>query len=114
MPPAVDDWEVPRSRVQFLEEIGSGEYGKVHKAIVTGKLREFKVKTMVAVKVNSSEIAISDLKEFLAEADIMKRLSNPHHPNVRLIYFDRAHQINLITQSKSISGCSTTRGLHSI
>lgn len=57
--------------------------GTVYKGIVTGQLREFSGKTMVAVKQSKAEISLSDIKDFFLEADIMKKFSNPHHRNVR-------------------------------
>ena len=56
--------------------------GTVNKAVVTGNIREFSGKTVVAIKQSKAEIALSDIKDFFLEADIMKKFSNPHHRNV--------------------------------
>ena len=49
---------------------------------MTGGIREFTGKVLVAVKMSKGEIALSDLKDFLLEADIMKSFSKPPHRNV--------------------------------
>ena len=58
--------------------------GIINKAVVTGKLREFNNKTVVAVKMGKSDVGIEDIRAMLAEADLMKKFSDPPHRNVRL------------------------------
>ena len=82
MAPPVDAWEVARSRVTMKEILGTGEFGDVHKGSVTGKLKEFEGRTTVAIKTIKSGVSLIEIKDFLAEADILKRFSDPHHPNV--------------------------------
>lgn len=36
LPPAADEWEIPRSRLTVKEAIGEGQYGKVFIGVVTG------------------------------------------------------------------------------
>ena len=81
--PPVDHWEVARSRVTMKENLGTGEFGDVHKGSVTGKLREFEGRTTVAIKTIKSDVSMIEIKDFLAEADLLKKFSDPHHPNVR-------------------------------
>lgn len=64
------------------EEIGSGHFGTVFKGIVTGGIRDLPGRAIVAVKQCTAEISLLDIKDFLKEADLMKKFSDPHHPNV--------------------------------
>ena len=83
IPPPQDEWEVPRSRVLFKEEIGAGQYGRVFKGVVTGGIREFSNRVTVALKQSHLEISLTDVKAFFSEVEVMKKFSNPHHRNVR-------------------------------
>jgi hypothetical protein len=60
--------------------------GIIYKAIVTGKLREFNNRTVVAVKISKSDVGIEDIRGMLAEADLMKKFSDPPHRNVQLFF----------------------------
>jgi hypothetical protein len=54
----------------------------IYKGVVTGPLREFNDKTVVAIKMSKSAIVIDDIRALLAEADLMKKFSDPPHRNV--------------------------------
>jgi hypothetical protein len=47
-----------------------------------GNIRDVPAKTLVAVKQSRGEISLSDIRDFFAEIDVMKRFSKPHHDNV--------------------------------
>ena len=82
LPPPADSWEVPVTRVALNDEIGTGQYGKVYKGVVTGGLRELGNRVTVAVKQSHSELVVDDIRAFFAEVSVMKQFSDPHHPNV--------------------------------
>jgi hypothetical protein len=83
LPPAADEWEVPRAKLTIKEAIGEGQYGKVFVGVVTGGIREFPNRVTVAVKQSRLQISLADIKDFFAEVEIMKKFSKPHHRNVR-------------------------------
>ncbi|XP_055357949.1 tyrosine-protein kinase Abl-like isoform X2 [Paramacrobiotus metropolitanus] len=65
-----DEWEIPRAEIAMRHKLGAGQYGEVYEAIW---------------KKNSSRIAVKtlredtmQLKEFLAEATIMKEMRHPN------------------------------------
>jgi len=64
------------------DPIGEGQYGKIFVGVVTGGLRDLGNRVMVAVKQSRMEISLADIKDFFAEAEVMKKFSNPYHPNV--------------------------------
>jgi hypothetical protein len=80
--PPADEWEVPVSRVALNDELGTGQYGKVFKAVVTGGLRDLGNRVVAAVKQSHSELVVDDIRAFFAESNVMKQFSAPHHPNV--------------------------------
>ncbi len=82
LPPPADEWEVPRSRLTLGDKLGEGQFGQVFVGTVVGGLREFSGRVTVAAKQSRLEISLADIKDYFAEASMMKRFSHPHHPNV--------------------------------
>ncbi|XP_048062130.1 tyrosine-protein kinase SRK2 [Megalobrama amblycephala] len=64
----VDQWEIPRSSVKLLKKLGAGQFGEVYEGIWNGR-------TAVAVK--TLKPGTMDPKDFLREAQIMKKLRHP-------------------------------------
>nr|UTM63729.1 Insulin-like receptor [Riptortus pedestris] len=71
-----DDWEVARSRVELLGEIGQGSFGMVYE----GRLysTDGSAEQLCAVKTVNVQAADRDRIEFLNEASVMKAF-NTHH-----------------------------------
>ncbi|XP_052443187.1 tyrosine-protein kinase SRK2 [Carassius gibelio] len=61
----VDQWEIPRSSLKLLKKLGAGQFGEVFEGIWNGS-------TAVAVK--TLKPGTMDPKDFLREAQIMKKL----------------------------------------
>eukprot|EP00049_Salpingoeca_infusionum_P023496 m.12484 g.12484 ORF g.12484 m.12484 type:complete len:600 (+) comp5829_c0_seq1:319-2118(+) len=64
-----DKWEVPRESIELKKELGAGQYGEVYFGIWNGQ-------TEVAVKTLKSDATKPE--EFLAEAQLMKKLEHPN------------------------------------
>ncbi|XP_051952245.1 tyrosine-protein kinase SRK2 [Xyrauchen texanus] len=64
----VDQWEIPRTSVKLLRKLGAGQFGEVFEGIWNDT-------TAVAVK--TLKPGTMDAKDFLQEAQIMKRLRHP-------------------------------------
>ncbi|XP_051501475.1 tyrosine-protein kinase SRK2 [Myxocyprinus asiaticus] len=64
----VDQWEIPRTSVKLLKKLGAGQFGEVFEGIWNDT-------TAVAVK--TLKPGTMDAKDFLREAQIMKRLRHP-------------------------------------
>ncbi|KAI7799925.1 tyrosine-protein kinase SRK2 [Triplophysa rosa] len=64
----VDQWEIPRTSVKLLKKLGAGQFGEVFEGIWNDT-------TAVAVK--TLKHGTMDPKDFLREAQIMKRLRHP-------------------------------------
>lgn len=64
-----DPWEIDRNRLKLLHEIGRGQFGQVYEGLFDGKTR-VAIKTL---KKNSM-----DPQDFLAEAQIMKKMKHAH------------------------------------
>ncbi|XP_077076364.1 tyrosine-protein kinase FRK [Siphateles boraxobius] len=64
----VDHWEIPRSSLQLLKKLGAGQFGEVFEGIWNDT-------TAVAVK--TLKPGTMDPKDFLREAQMMKRLRHP-------------------------------------
>ena len=77
--PEKDDWHVQRNDIQLHKTIGSGAFGTVYSGYLT---TEGGSKQLVAVKSCDSEDSL-DLREFVQEANLMKKISKPGHKNVR-------------------------------
>ncbi|KAK2883755.1 hypothetical protein QQF64_016518 [Cirrhinus molitorella] len=61
----VDHWEIPRSSLKLLTKLGAGQFGEVYKGLWNDR-------TTVAVK--TLKPGTMDTKDFLREAQIMKKL----------------------------------------
>eukprot|EP00038_Savillea_parva_P003430 m.125676 g.125676 ORF g.125676 m.125676 type:complete len:682 (-) comp11174_c0_seq2:1096-3141(-) len=59
-----DEWEIERSRIKVIKNIGAGEFGEVQYAVMDGKVE-------VAVKTAKKQV-----RAFLAEAGKMKKLKH--------------------------------------
>uniref|UniRef100_UPI00358F8356 tyrosine-protein kinase Src42A-like isoform X1 n=2 Tax=Myxine glutinosa TaxID=7769 RepID=UPI00358F8356 len=70
----VDQWEVERTSVSLLRQLGAGQFGEVYEGLWNNT-------TPVAVKTLKS--GAMDPQEFLAEAHIMKKFT---HPNLIQLY----------------------------
>lgn len=64
-----DHWEIDRNELTFLNKLGSGQFGQVFEGRWNGK-------TPVAIK--TLKEGSMDPKDFLTEAQVMKKLSHPH------------------------------------
>uniref|UniRef100_A0A8C1KT03 Tyrosine-protein kinase n=1 Tax=Cyprinus carpio TaxID=7962 RepID=A0A8C1KT03_CYPCA len=64
----VDQWEIPRSSLKLLKKLGAGQFGEVYEGIWNDS-------TAVAVK--TLKPGSMDTKDFLREAQIMKKLRHP-------------------------------------
>lgn len=62
-----DTWEIQRSELTFEKEIGSGQFGAVHRGMWRGS-------TPVAIKVVKEDCVSYD--EFLSEANVMKKMQH--------------------------------------
>lgn len=67
----VDNWEVPREKVQILRELGMGNFGMVYR----GRLND---EVYVAIKTISNGCSQREKNEFLNEASVMKNFSTFH------------------------------------
>jgi hypothetical protein len=83
--PPPDEWEVDRSRLRVRGLIGSGKFSHVHLAEAIGDFAyQDGELTLVALKECADMTTSDDIKAFMDEAEKMKVLSQPSHPNVRL------------------------------
>lgn len=64
-----DYWEIDRNRLTLKKEIGRGQFGQVYEGLFDGKMR-------VAIKTLKKDSM--DPNEFLAEAQIMKKMRHKH------------------------------------
>jgi len=64
-----DKWEIDRKCLTLLNELGRGQFGQVFQGLYNGKTR-------VAIK--TLRKGSMDPKDFLAEAQIMKKMSHPN------------------------------------
>ncbi|XP_074000153.1 insulin-like receptor isoform X2 [Rhodnius prolixus] len=71
-----DDWEVARTRVELIREIGQGSFGMVYEGLL--KSTESGSDRPCAVKTVNVQAADRDRIEFLNEASVMKAF-NTHH-----------------------------------
>lgn len=60
-----DNWEIPRSSLKFERQLGQGQFGKVHQGLWNGT---------VPVAIKSLIPGTMDPHEFIAEAQLMKKL----------------------------------------
>lgn len=89
-----DKWEIDRSSLTFLKELGSGQFGQVYEGRWNGK-------TPVAIK--TLKEGSMDPKDFLAEAHVMKGLS--HHKLIRLLAVCTQQEPILIVTELMKNGC---------
>jgi hypothetical protein len=82
---AVKDWEFPRSRLRFFEELGEGFFGTVHKAEALGILNNGIWSTVAIKMVNARDNGVvnkqmqASLRE---EAKLLCDLGSSQHENV--------------------------------
>eukprot|EP00049_Salpingoeca_infusionum_P013696 m.255857 g.255857 ORF g.255857 m.255857 type:complete len:1647 (+) comp15510_c1_seq1:574-5514(+) len=80
--PPADKWEYPRSKLTMGRHLGEGAFGVVCEAIAAG-IRELEGNVKVAVKQCSDDtLSAQEKNDFLREAELMKKFSDPHHNNV--------------------------------
>jgi serine/threonine protein kinase len=79
--PLPDKWEVTRSDLVIEEAIGAGAFGVVNKGFLKPSARIAATIT-VAVKRGTNNLTPKEKAEFVAEAQMMKAVSDPPHPNV--------------------------------
>jgi len=81
--------EISPTRTTFVEELGEGAFGKVHKAILENGLEFFKSQQDCSRRKREQLVAVKELhdnptdeqrSEFLAEIELMKKIGQ--HPNV--------------------------------
>ncbi|KAK7087406.1 fibroblast growth factor receptor 3-like [Littorina saxatilis] len=76
------EWEFPRNRLIFLEQIGEGAFGIVKQATAYGIGRVPKAST-VAVKMLRENATPSEQQEFVRELEVMKSVKKMgHHVNI--------------------------------
>ena len=72
-----DEWEVPRSNIELIRELGKGSFGMVYEGMAHNIIEE-QPKLPVAVKTVNEGASIRDRIEFLQEASIMKAFNCNH------------------------------------
>ncbi|EGD74404.1 TK/ABL protein kinase [Salpingoeca rosetta] len=72
---AADEWEIDRSTIKMGRKLGAGQYGEVYEGVWTAHQRRIAVKTL--------KEGSMDVKDFLKEANVMKKLK--HENLVQLI-----------------------------
>lgn len=76
-----DSWELPRTSLEHIARLGGGEFGDVHKMILTLPHQEplfVAVKTLKVADDEDPLTAKNNRAEFLREAMLMKRLRHPN------------------------------------
>ncbi|KAK3802519.1 hypothetical protein RRG08_033179 [Elysia crispata] len=74
----MDDWEVDRSKIRTIREIGQGSFGMVYEGIATGLGDDPNEEIRVAVKTVNDRAGFNDRREFLKEATTMKAFDCYH------------------------------------
>ncbi|KAJ0182393.1 hypothetical protein K1T71_001762 [Dendrolimus kikuchii] len=72
-----DEWEVPRSSVEFIRELGQGSFGMVYEGIAKN-IEKGKPETRCAVKTVNEHATDRERIEFLNEASVMKAFDTYH------------------------------------
>ena len=80
--PVPDEWEMDPSRIKIGAKLGEGAFGIVMAATATNAYPEKPGVAHVAVKMCMPTATAVDKRDFLAEANLMKKFARPHHPNV--------------------------------
>eukprot|EP00053_Salpingoeca_punica_P009065 m.81043 g.81043 ORF g.81043 m.81043 type:complete len:1505 (-) comp14864_c4_seq1:997-5511(-) len=84
--PLPDKWEVPRSDLVIEEAIGAGAFGIVHRGFFKANSSGRFPTSTIAIKRGGENLTAKEKTEFVAEATMMKRVSDPPHPNVIQLY----------------------------
>ncbi|KAJ8735724.1 hypothetical protein PYW07_007344 [Mythimna separata] len=72
-----DEWEVPRTAVEFVRELGQGSFGMVYEGLGKG-IEKGKPETRCAVKTVNEHATDRERQEFLNEASVMKAFDTFH------------------------------------
>ncbi|XP_026758782.1 insulin-like receptor isoform X2 [Galleria mellonella] len=72
-----DEWEVPRSNIEFIRELGQGSFGMVYEGIAKN-IEKGKPETRCAVKTVNEHATDRERIEFLNEASVMKAFDTFH------------------------------------
>ncbi|XP_075974749.1 insulin-like receptor [Anticarsia gemmatalis] len=72
-----DEWEVPRTSIEFIKEIGQGSFGMVYEGIAKN-IEKGKPETPCAVKTVNEHATDRERQEFLNEASVMKAFDTFH------------------------------------
>ncbi|CAG9796449.1 unnamed protein product [Diatraea saccharalis] len=72
-----DEWEVPRTSIQFVRELGQGSFGMVYEGIAKN-IEKGKPETRCAVKTVNEHATDRERIEFLNEASVMKAFDTFH------------------------------------
>eukprot|EP00051_Salpingoeca_urceolata_P027048 m.479825 g.479825 ORF g.479825 m.479825 type:complete len:877 (-) comp21612_c0_seq1:272-2902(-) len=75
-------WELPRGKVRIVRELGKGQFGTVHLAMLS--VGKNKSNQAIAVKQCTAKNGVNtDLAvQFLSEADLLREFASPPHPNI--------------------------------
>ena len=80
--PAADEWEYDPAGLTIGARLGSGNFGIVMAAQARSVQPDLPGVTNVAVKMLADKATPSEKREFVAEAELMKKFSKPWHVNV--------------------------------
>ncbi|XP_013134628.1 PREDICTED: insulin-like receptor [Papilio polytes] len=72
-----DEWELPRSSIEFIRELGQGSFGMVYEGIAKS-IEKGKPETRCAVKTVNEHATDRERIEFLNEASVMKAFDTYH------------------------------------
>ena len=80
--PKPDEWEYDPIGLTLGMKLGEGNFGIVTAATAMNVQRDLPGATLVAVKMCNDKATVQDKKDFIAEANLMKKFSKPWHQNV--------------------------------
>ena len=80
--PTADVWEYDPNKLVFGRKLGEGNFGVVFAATAMDICTDMPGVISVAVKKLSGKATDQEKLDFVAEADLMKMVSRPWHPNV--------------------------------
>ncbi|CAB3240968.1 unnamed protein product [Arctia plantaginis] len=72
-----DEWEVPRTNIEFVRELGQGSFGMVYEGIAKN-IEKGKSEIRCAVKTVNEHATERERQEFLNEASVMKAFDTFH------------------------------------
>lgn len=72
-----DDWEVPRRKIEFIQELGQGSFGMVYEGIARDVVKG-KPEIRCAIKTVNEHATDRERIEFLNEASVMKAFNTTH------------------------------------